>query len=286
MILIDHQRLIFACWWLWYGYGFRYSLLITRSWTGRETITRLSHVIDQFMIIGFFLMIVCGFIAGFYSFPPLQMTNINDVFSQTMRKISSQLENNVKTTYQEIFEDLQKQIKTKPFLLKKEKLEKKKELIQSQREELWRQRDMLYQTVQMIESQLQNITNEMRELDPVMKIESRQEEVKNTPFFALPFAPSLSCIRETEYKACKTAEKSKHYRNFIAWEKIEEKYRAMMNLAISNAQKQKIVIELQNAIDWHSLWIDIPTLFQIQEIKVVKGEIILNNALPSPEATE
>jgi len=230
---------------------------------------------------------LCELLLFLLSFIPTKMANqLESVFTKTLDEIKNKLKDKAEKNYKNQLEKLQKTLKTAPRQRKIKAIEEKQKELEEKDEEIKRIRESIQQKKETYRSQIKTLENEMRDLDPVHKHDSEEFMEKHPCMnwnwnYRLNF-PTSSSIRETEYKALVMLEKSKEFRNYANYKKIEEKYRAMRELTSTPRQRQELIIGLQNKIDRHALGIDIPTLLEIQEIEVVNGEIVLNNALPAP----
>lgn len=69
--------------------------------------------------------------------------------------------------------------------------------------------------------------------------------------------------------------------NITAFDTIEAQIRNQFNLAITNKQKQQVIFNLQTTIDWKSLGINLPNMFEAAKVEIKNGAIIIDNALPN-----
>lgn len=201
------------------------------------------------------------------------------VFNSTMSKVQE----NLYSVALELYEKTKKEFQKKLPSQKHFKAIKKNELQIVVYEEEQRILDMQDQEIRakkrILNDQISLLYKEIEALDPRLAESGSSEEknLYNAWLSSLGFSPSFYSLRQSEYDALLKLEKTKEYRNLKNWDKIKQKYEDLRTLAISNKQKQQIVLDLQNKIDWYWLGIEIPVLFEVQEVKVVDGEIFINN---------
>lgn len=206
------------------------------------------------------------------------------VFNSTLWKVQDNLYQKSFTVYEKLKTEEQKKLNTKTHFNKIKTIEKK--IIDLNKQE--RDIDLAYQELRgkqrLCKEQISVINQEIQNLDPrTQENEEFRAEYMKLDFNWFEFAPGFYSLRSTEYKALMKFSKTKEYRNSINWNKIRQKYNDMRTLAISSKQRQQIIIDLQNKIDRHWLDIEIPVLFEVQKVEIRNGEIIISNALPSPE---
>lgn len=195
----------------------------------------------------------------------------------------SKVQENLYSVALELYEKTKKEFQKKLPSQKHFKAIKKNELQIVVYEEEQRILDMQDQEIRakkrILNDQISLLYKEIEALDPRLAESGSSEEknLYNAWLSSLGFSPSFYSLRQSEYDALLKLEKTKEYRNLKNWDKIKQKYEDLRTLAISNKQKQQIVLDLQNKIDWYWLGIEIPVLFEVQEVKVVDGEIFINN---------
>lgn len=89
-----------------------------------------------------------------------------------------------------------------------------------------------------------------------------------------------SCTK-SDVAVAKAIHKTTEVSNLIAFKTIEAQIRNQFNLAITNKQKQQVIFNLQTTIDWKSLGINLPNMFEAAKVEIKNGTIIIDNALPN-----
>ena len=119
------------------------------------------------------------------------------------------------------------------------------------------------------------IETELENLDP--KLERSEIEAFNKKHWT---NMNEYYTKKSELKIAAELKKTTADKNYNAWRKILEQTKNLYSLAITAKQKQEIIINLQQSVDWRELGIELPNLFEINKVEINKWVIILNNALP------
>lgn len=201
------------------------------------------------------------------------------VFNSTMDKVEDSLYNDARKLYEQYKEDQQKKLPTKKHFASIKVIESKYDVLDVELRKLDQKRDDLRNQQRLLNEQENVLRHEIESLDPKLE---ETKEITNDGYCAMgfsnfSFAPRFYSLKTTEFEALKQLTTTKEFRNYLNRKKIVQKYEDLWTLAISPKQKQQIIIDLQNKIDWHWLGIEIPVLFEVQEVKVVNGEIHINN---------
>jgi len=185
------------------------------------------------------------------------MAKLDDVLNNSLREVETELDNRLNTIRDSI---KQKNLKAnKKLTSKMERLEAIKVEMQSLTDE---------------ESK---IKTEIKNLDPILSQTEKDDLQEKYPWLINKYRDVRKSEADVAIKIATTKERN----NIQAFKQIKEQTINQFNLAINNKQKQQVILNFQNMVDWKSLGINMPNMFEISNIEIKGWKIIIDNALPS-----
>lgn len=185
------------------------------------------------------------------------MSKLDDVLQNTLNEIQIKLNDEfvkIKTAAKEEY------FKSIPWMAEKQLLlEQKREA-----------KEELKKEIEKIKLELENMDSHISS-DEVIAFNKEHWTDEN------PYSVRRSVLETAKLCVDKPA-----YINIRAFKKIKTQIRNQFNMAITNKQKQQVIMWLQTSVDWKALGINIPNMFEITKVEVKNGTIILDNALPDP----
>ncbi len=186
------------------------------------------------------------------------MSKLDDVLNNSLREIKDELNKKAKGIILKAREDYQK---TLPNLNEKiDRIEEINDIVEG----LVAERDQL------------NL--DIKNADP--SITGAEHKKAKEKYWAAVQWHSYSA-RKSDVEVAKVIYKTKEIMNITAFDTIEAQIRNQFNLAITNKQKQQVIFNLQTTIDWKSLGINLPNMFEAAKVEIKNGAIIIDNALPN-----
>lgn len=171
-----------------------------------------------------------------------------------MDKVQNNLYQKLEDLYQKYKKENQKKLPTKKHFSSISLLNKKIEVLDKESMQLDQAQEEIRVKRRLLREQVNVVEHEIEALDPKLDTEEENAEAyRNYKELSLDvgFTPGYYSLRKTEYQAIMSLSLEKDFRNYKNWRKIQSKYEDLRTLAISNKQKQQIILDLQNKIDWH-----------------------------------
>lgn len=184
------------------------------------------------------------------------MAKLDNVLNNTLREIEIKLDEGVKAVRAEARSTYFKGVK---WLAEK----------QNRIEEINKE-------IRILEDESSSLTTAIRNIDPHLSTSETRELCDK---YGLELNSYSS--KKSDFEIEKTILKTNEYNNMKAFKKIRRQILNQFDMAITNKQKQQVIMSLQTSVDWKALGINIPNMFEITKVEVKWWKIIIDNALPS-----